>query len=96
MTNSDPNRLDRIEALVESNARAIEALSASNAEAGKERAKLYQLMADLAQSHADLAQAQADTKREMYRMMSNFEEQNQQLSLRQGEIVEILKVLANK
>ncbi len=117
MANSDPSRLDRIEALVEkigqrvdSNARAIEALSESNAEAQKERARVYEIMAELAQSHADLAeshatiakaqarlaQSNADTKKEMYRMMGNFEQQNQQLSKRQGEIVDILKLLVNK
>ncbi len=96
MSNSDPSRLDRIEALVESNARAIEALSASDAEGKKERARLYELVADVAQAQAYLAQAQADTKKEMYRLMSNFEQQNQELSRRQGEIVDILKVLVNK
>lgn len=96
MTNADPNRLDRIEALVESNACAIEALSTSDAEAKKDRARLYELIADVAQVQANLAQVQADTKKEMYRLMRNFEEQNQVLSRRQGEIVEILKVLANK
>jgi hypothetical protein len=50
----------------------------------------------MAQAQAYLAQAQADTKKEIYRMMSNFEEQNQVLSRRQGEIVEILKTLANQ
>ena len=110
MSNSDPSRLDRIEALVEkigqrvdSNARAIEALSASDAEAKKDRARVYEIMADLAQTQADLAQTQADTKKEMYRMMGNFEElmgnfqqQNKELSRRQGEIVDILKLLVNK
>ena len=78
MTTSAPNRLDRIEALVESNA-------------------------TVAKAQANLAQAQADTKREMDRMMGNFEQMmekfeqhNQGLSRRQGEIVEIIKTLANQ
>lgn len=110
MNNPDLNRLDRIEALVESNARAIEALSADNAEIKKQQARLFEIMGNLAQSHADLAQqnanvaqaianlaqAQVDTKKEMYRMMGTFEKQNQVLSRRQGEIVEILKVLSNQ
>ena len=96
MSNSDPSRLDRIEALVEkigqrvdSNARAIEALSVNDAEAQRDRARIYELVADVAQAQAYLAQAQADTKKEMYRL-------TQELSKRQGEIVDILKVLVNK
>ena len=46
MTNSDPNRLDQIEALVESNARAIEALSTNDAESKKDRARLYEIMGE--------------------------------------------------
>ena len=92
-------------------------MSASDAEAKKERAKVYELMSELAQFHADLAQSyanlarsnadvaqaqakltqtQADTKKEMYRLMDNFEKQHQELSRRQGEIVDLLKVLVNK
>ena len=96
----DSDRLDRIEALVEkigqrvdSNARAIEAISANTAEYQKDRAQMYQLMADLAQAQANLAQAQAEGKREMYRMLESLDRQQAQLSRRQGEIVEILKLL---
>ena len=87
------NRLDRIEALVEkigqrvdSNARAIEAISANTAEYQRDRARMYEIM-------EDLAQAQAETKREMYRMLASLDQRQGQLSQRQGEIVEILKLL---
>ncbi len=93
---SDDSRLDRIEALVEkigqrvdSNARAIEALSINTAEYQRDRVQLYQLM-------ADLAQAEAETKREMYRMISNLDRRQDELSRRQAEIVEILKLLTQK
>ena len=96
----DSDRLDRIEALVEkigqrvdSNARAIEAISANTAEYHKDRARMYDLMADLAQSQAELAKAQAEGKREMYRMLGNLDQRQGQLSQRQGEIVGILKLL---
>ena len=92
MDNSD--RLDRIEALVEkigqrvdSNARAIEAISANTAEYQRDRARMYKLM-------ADLAQAQAESKKEMYRLLGDLDQRQSQLSRRQGEIVEILKLLA--
>ena len=82
----DFDRLTRLEALVESNARAIEAISANTAEYQRDRARMYELM-------ADLAQAQADGKREMYRMLGDLDQRQGQLSQRQGEIVEILKLL---
>ncbi len=92
MANSDPSRLDRIEALVEkigqrvdSNARAIEALSANAAEYQKDRGRLYQIMEDLTQSQA-----------RMYRVIENLDNRQEQLSRIQGEIVDILKLLVNK
>jgi vacuolar-type H+-ATPase catalytic subunit A/Vma1 len=93
---NDPDRLARIEALVEkigqrvdSNARAIEAISANTAEYQRDRAQMYQFM-------ADLAQAEAETKREMYRMLGNLDRRQEQLSQQQGEIVEILKLLVQE
>ncbi len=101
--NSEGDRLDRIEAIVASNARAIEALTESQNEARKERVKLYQAMSDVAKSHAtlaqtqaQLAQAQADNQVLMYRFIDNLEEQQQQLNRRQGDIVEILRLLTKK
>ncbi len=92
MSNSEPTRLDRIEALVEkigqrvdSNARAIEALSANAGEYQKDRARLYQIMEDLTQSQA-----------RMYRVIEDLDNRQEQLSRRQGEIVDILKLLVNK
>ena len=107
---SEGDRLDRIESLLEkiaqrvdSNALAIEALTESQNETRKERVKMYQAMSDLAksqatlaQTQAQLAQAQADNQVLMYRFMENIEEQQQQLSRRQGDIVEILQLLTKK
>jgi predicted unusual protein kinase regulating ubiquinone biosynthesis (AarF/ABC1/UbiB family) len=104
------DRLDRIEVLLEkigqrvdSNAKAIEAISAYTTEYQKDRAQMYQLMADLAQTQADLAQAQADLaqaqaegKREMYRMLGNLDQQQAQFSQQQAEIVQILKLLVQQ
>ena len=52
--------------------------------------------ATLAQTQAQLAQAQADNQAFMYRFMENLEQQQQQLNRRQGEIVEILRLLTKK
>ena len=61
-TNDKSDRLDRIEKLVESNAKSIEALSserlASEAKLDRDRARLYESMADLASAQASLAQTQ--------------------------------------
>ncbi|MGK7872026.1 MAG: hypothetical protein AB4426_01530 [Xenococcaceae cyanobacterium] len=97
---TEQNRLDRLEALAEkileglqetrqrtdSNARSIESLTNTIAELTRDRGQMYQLM-------ADLAQAEVETKREMYRMMGNLDQRQNELSRRQGEIVEILKLL---
>ncbi|NEP65132.1 hypothetical protein [Moorena producens] len=67
---------------IDSNARAIEALTNTVHEFKRDRAQAYSLMADLAQNQS-----------RMYGMMANLDERQEQLSQRQGEIVEILKLL---
>ncbi len=96
--NSD--RLESIEALIKSNAKAIQALAESDREAKKDRGKLYQIMSDLAQSHANLAQshanlaqAQADNEKLLYRFMEHTEQQEEKLLKTQADIVEILKII---
>lgn len=64
--------------LVESNARAIEALTSNVSELARDRQELYQLIANLASAQADF-----------YRRLSQTDQ-------RQGEIVEILKILTKK
>ena len=89
--NSD--RLESIEALIKSNAKSIQALAESDRHAKRERAKLYQIMSDLAQSHANLAKAQADNQKLLYRFMEHTEEQQEKLLKTQADIVEILKIV---
>ncbi|NEP36425.1 hypothetical protein [Moorena sp. SIO3A2] len=67
---------------IDSNARAIEALTNTVHEFKRDRAQAYSLMADLAQNQS-----------RMYGMMANLDERQEQLSQRQGEIVEIMKLL---
>ena len=73
---------EELKNLVESNARAIEALTANVNELARDRQEMYRLMANLASTQASLASAQAD-----------FYQRLQQNDQRQGEIVEILKLL---
>lgn len=77
--------LENIEKLVESNARAIEALTNNVSELARDRQEMYRLMANLASSQSGLAAAQSD----FYRRLEVTDK-------RQGEIVEILKLLSQK
>ena len=76
---------EELRKLVESNACAIEALTANVSELTRDRQEMYRLMADLASAQSGLASAQAD----FYRRLA-------QTDKRQGEIVEILKLLTQK
>jgi hypothetical protein len=100
LNSNDPNRLDRIEAILEaismrvdSNARAIEALADDRTEteqrAKLDRERLYGAMAELATTQANLASAQAG----FYGRLATQDDLIQTLARRQGEIVEILKLL---
>ena len=76
---------DELKNLVESNARAIEALTSNVAEIQRERARFYGAMADLTQAQSV-----------MYRRLETFDDILNQLNRRQGEIVEILKLLTSR
>jgi flagellar capping protein FliD len=107
MTNADSNRLDRIETLLsqtvelirsvgqrtDSNARAIEALTNDvrtyQQEAQRDRARLYQTMAELATAQANFYSQQSA----LYNRLEESDTRQNELSRRQGEIVEILKIL---
>ena len=100
---SKDNRLDRLEIIVEKilegleqtkqrtdfNARAIEALSNSfkeeREERQRDRARLYQLFSELATAQANFYSTQA-----------NLNQRLEESDKRQAEIVEIMKLLANK
>jgi acyl-CoA reductase-like NAD-dependent aldehyde dehydrogenase len=80
---------DHLEQLIASNAKAIQALTEDlrtyQQEAQLDRARLYQTMADLARNQASY-----------YEHLEAQDELIQTLSRRQGEIVEILKILVQK
>lgn len=101
MTNNSEDRLSRIEKLIESNAKSIEALSEDRRESERDkpkawcyahRARFYQEMANLSNSMANLSTSIANlsnAQADFYRRMENF-------SRRQGDIVEILKLLQQR
>lgn len=107
MTNSQPDRLDRIERLVESNARAIEASSNERTRYEQEnqlnRNRLYQAMANMSSaianmssSMATMATTHAEFQTNIYNRQQELDERQQELSRRQGEIVELLRAITEK
>lgn len=107
MTNSESNRLDRLERLLESiaqkvdsNARAIEALSNDRAryeqQAQLDRNRLYQAMTNLANAQANMATTHAEFQGNIYARQQELDERQEELSRRQSEIVNILKVISEK
>ena len=82
------DRLDRLERIVESNSRSIEALSNTIAESKKEwekdRKGIYQLLARLTHSMSDF-----------YEIQSDFYLRFDQIDERQAKITEILDRLVN-
>ena len=95
---------DELKKLVESNARAIEAVANTMAEnerkSEEERTRTRQEVAELRENLANVAQnlgnavsfvakVQGETTAEMYRVINRMEN-------RQGEIVDVLKLLTEK
>jgi uncharacterized protein (UPF0264 family) len=83
---------ENLKKLVASNARAIEALTANVSELARDRQEMYRLMADVASAQSTLASAQAglaSAQADFYRRLA-------QTDKRQGEIIEILKLLTKK
>ncbi|MBW4621818.1 MAG: hypothetical protein KME17_20935 [Cyanosarcina radialis HA8281-LM2] len=78
-------RLKEIELIQQSNAKAIQALADRTAGDRNDRARLYQAMADLASAQAGY-----------YQKLESQDQLIETLSRRQGEIVQILKVLSDR
>lgn len=85
---------------IDSNAKSIESLSNQRTEnerlLAQDRSRLYDSMARLAAAQADFYTAQAgfySAQIDMYRRLNAQDELMQTLSRRQGEIVEVLKLL---
>lgn len=91
---------EELKQLVESNARAIQALSDERERNEREnqinRNRLYQAMSTLASSQAAMANTHAEFQANFYARQQELDERQQELSRRQGEIVEVLRVITKK
>jgi phosphoribosyl-ATP pyrophosphohydrolase len=77
----DPeNRLDRIEAIVESNSKSIQALTDDIAEMRRDRDVMYNLMSDLTAKQISA-----------YTIMKNLDDRQNQLTNQQQQLIEIQK-----
>jgi chromosome segregation ATPase len=102
--------LEQIGQRVDSNAKSIQALSDERKEnerqLQRDRAHLYQEMANLSSSMANLSSSMANLSSSManlnnaqadfYRRLEQMDERQETLSRRQGDIVEILKLLQQR
>lgn len=86
MTNPE-NRLDRIEAITESNAKAIQALSSDLAEMRRDRNSMYLLMKDLTEKMGQLTAHQVRS----YELIENLDNRQNQLANQQQQLIEIQK-----
>ncbi|MBC6423431.1 MAG: hypothetical protein GDA43_20730 [Hormoscilla sp. SP5CHS1] len=110
MTDYQPDRLDRIEALVEkigqiveSNARALEAMTDNIKKWQQEsqiyRSRLDQLMAQTAQTQAQVVQTQAQvaqTQANFYERPNELDKWQEELSRRKDKLAEIMQFLTQK
>ena len=74
-----------LEKLIESNAKAIAALTSDIQEMKRDRDHMYGLMRDLTQNQSRI-----------YDVMRNLDDRQQQLSNQQQQLIEIAKSLAEK
>ncbi|MEM8723509.1 MAG: hypothetical protein AAGE84_30215 [Cyanobacteria bacterium P01_G01_bin.39] len=79
------DRLDRIERLVESNAKSIQALTDEMAEMKRDRDVMYNLM-------SELTSKQIST----YSIMKNLDDRQSQLANQQQQLIDIIKSINKK
>jgi uncharacterized protein (DUF3084 family) len=80
-----------LEKLIESNAKAIAALTSDIQEMKRDRDLMYQLMKDLTRNMADLIGSQAKT----YELIQNLDGRQGQLANQHQQLIEILKKLSS-
>jgi hypothetical protein len=83
--------MSNLENLIESNAKAIAALTSDIAEMKRDRDYMYGLMSDLTNKIANLTTIQAQG----YETMKNLDDRQNQLTNQQQLLIDIIKTLAN-
>ena len=73
-----------LEKLIESNAKAIEALTSDIQEMKRDRDTMYQLMQDLTQNQSHI-----------YNVMQNLDNRQGQLANQQQQLIELLKIVSD-
>lgn len=84
--------MTNLENLIESNAKAIAALSSDLSEMKRDRDYMYNLMADLTNKVANLTTIQA----QHYETTRNLDRRQDQLANQQQQLIDILKTLAGE
>ena len=82
--------MTELEKLIESNAKAISALTFDLAEMKRDRDLMYSTMRDLTDKVSTLVSAQTQS----YDLMKNFDDRQRQLSNQQEQLIQILKSLS--
>ena len=82
--------MTELEKLIESNAKAISALSQDIAEMRRDRSHIYGLMRDLTEKMSQLVSHQAVN----YEVLNNLDQRQQQLTVQQQQLIEIQKSIS--
>lgn len=100
---AEENRIERIEAIIESNARAIEALTNTFREEREERrreqTRLYQAMANMADGMAQMSErvsAIASAQSSLWEVQADYYRRLEEMDERQSRILEILDRVTQK
>ncbi|MEL6441690.1 MAG: hypothetical protein AAFQ80_20855 [Cyanobacteria bacterium J06621_8] len=91
MENSE-SRLKRIEAITESNAKAIQTLSSDLAEMKRNRNSMYLLMKNLTEKMGQLTIHQARS----YELIESLDNRQNQLANQQQQLIDIIKIISAK
>ena len=83
--------MTELEKLIESNAKAIAALTSDIQEMKRDRDEMYELMGDLTDKVGTLVRA----TKQNYGLMKKLDDRQQQLTNQQQQLIEIIKSISN-
>lgn len=90
--------MDELKQLIESNAKAIAALTSDIQEMKRDRDVMYSLMRDLTQNQSriyEVLQNQDNRQQQLTNQQQQLTNQQQQLSNQQQQLIDIIKSLTN-